>query len=60
VKFGKAKGDCGLVSTKMALLPNKVPLRYGKWKVQWDTARKYKSTSKPRLSVPLTIFRTFR
>lgn len=31
VRFGTAKGDCGLVSVKMALLPAKVPNRYLGW-----------------------------
>ncbi len=60
VKFGTAKGDCGLVSVKMALLPAKVPNRYGVWKLQWDTKRAYKSTSLPRLTTNLQIYRVFR
>lgn len=60
VKFGKSKGACGLLSSRQALLPSSVPMRYGNWKIQWDNARKYKATRKPRVSTTLTTYRTFR
>jgi|GEM_PF-2667179 len=60
VKFGTAKGDCGLLSAKMALLPAKIPTHYGTWKLQWDTKRAYSGTSLPRLTTSLSIFRTYR
>ncbi|HMS71929.1 MAG TPA: hypothetical protein PKB03_02740 [Baekduia sp.] len=59
VKFGKAKGACGLVKTRQALLPSSIKMRYGQWKVQWDTKKSYKATTKPRLTTGLTTYRTF-
>lgn len=60
VKFGTARGDCGQLSARMALLPSKIPTRYGKWKLQWDTKRAYNGTSLPRLTTILEIYRIFR
>lgn len=59
VRWGVARGDCGQLSVQMALLPSTVPLKYGSWKVQWDTKRAYKATNLPRLVTGLSIFRTF-
>jgi hypothetical protein len=55
-RFGTAKGACGLLSSHSPLYPgNRV--RYGTYRVQFDSTRKYSKKTAPRLVTSLQIFR---
>ncbi len=47
-KFGKAKGACGLLSAKAKLFPGHGPAT-AKYKVQFDTHRKYLKKASPKI-----------
>lgn len=57
VKLGKAKGTCGIVSRRMALLPTRS--RPGTWTVYVDQKATYSRKTQPQLKYSFRISRTF-
>ena len=56
-RFGVPKAPCGELRAKAPLIPGAKP-RAGTWTVQVDFAKRYKATTKPRLTSRLIVFRT--
>lgn len=55
-RFGRAKGPCGTLSARAKRLPVK-KLRYGTWKLKFDTRKSYSAKSAGRLGT-IRIFRS--
>lgn len=57
VKLGRLKGPCGRLRTrKRRVLPFANP-SYGKWKLQFDTRRRYRKRTVNRRVIPVNVFR---
>lgn len=60
-KLGKALGPCGRLSTRARFMPvRKGRVPSGTYRYQFDTTQKYSSTTTPRMTGSVSIFRTFR
>lgn len=57
-RFGTAQGPCGTLTARARRLPVG-KLRYGTWKLKFDSSRSYSAKTPGRLG-SLTVFRTFR
>jgi hypothetical protein len=58
VKIGKVKGPCGKLKKKKRLFPRKS--KTGTYTVQFDTKRKYRKKTVPRVTFKVFIFRRVR
>lgn len=56
-RFGVPTGPCGELKVKAPLIPG-TRARAGTWTVQVDFERRYRATTKPRLTGKATVFRT--
>jgi hypothetical protein len=54
VRFGRARGSCGLLKARTRLFPGGHP-RDGNYRVQFDDSRRYRPRSVPRIVSGLTI-----
>ena len=54
-RYGKAKGACGMLSTKARLYPGGHP-HFKSYKVQFDDAKRFSKKASPRLDVTLRTF----
>jgi hypothetical protein len=52
-RFGRAKGACGLLTSKARLFPGRP--RFSNYKVQFDDSRRYHAKALPRIISGLTI-----
>ncbi|MDX6656705.1 MAG: hypothetical protein QOH62_1498 [Solirubrobacteraceae bacterium] len=58
-RMGVPAGPCGVLKTKARQIEAST-LRFGRWTVQFDFNKTFKSTATPRASVAITVFRTFK
>jgi hypothetical protein len=56
VRFGRAKGVCGLLRVHRTLLPSHLSNR--KYGVQLDNSKRYSRRAKPRIDTTLNVFHT--
>jgi hypothetical protein len=57
-RYGTATGACGMLKVRSDLYPGS-KVRYGTYRVQFDTSKRFRKSNLPRLVTSLRIFRTF-
>lgn len=57
-RFGRATGPCGLLTARAPAIPVRGRAPAGRYRIQVDQARRYRATTRPRLTTTNVVYKT--